>query len=321
MKTTLTVLLFLCTSVAFSQSATYQQALEDFKTYFNAQDDQAVFDMMDQNMQNKLGFENVSAIVKTFHSNLGSIISYNYLKTEGTTEFYEAQFENGNQIITLSLDENLRLNGLRFLPAEEKSVIAKLDRNKTGFSLPFMGEWFTVWGGDTKAQNYHVISKTQKNAFDFLIIGKNGRSYERSGTRNEDYYAFGQPLYAVCDAEVIEVITGVEDNKPGEMNPMQALGNSVTLRTSYEEYIVYAHFEKETIKVKEGQFVKKGQYLGNAGNSGNSTEAHLHFHVQDGPKHMTSVGVKCYFESLMVNGELQLDYSPIRLDRIAPAQE
>lgn len=232
MRTIQTIAIFLFTITCYSQLATYQQALEDFKTYFNAQDEQAVFEMMDDNMQTKLGFENVSAIVKTFHSNLGSILSYKYLKTEGATEVYEAQFENGKQNISLSLDENLRLNGLRFLPAEEENIVAKLDRNSTALGLPFKGEWFTVWGGDSKAQNYHVISKTQKNAFDFLIIGKNGRSYDRSGTRNEDYYAFGQPLYAVCDAEVVQVITGVEDNKPGEMNPAQALGNSITLKTA-----------------------------------------------------------------------------------------
>ena len=321
MKTPLTVLLFLCTSVIFSQTATYQQALEDFKTYFNGQDEQAIFDMMDENMQSKLGFENVSSIVRTFHSNLGGILSFQYLNTEGNTELYEAKFENGKQNMSLSLDKNFKLNGLRFLPAEEENITSKLVRNETALALPFKGEWFTVWGGDTKAQNYHVISKTQKNAFDFLIIGKNGRSYDRSGTRNEDYYAFGKPLYAVCDAEVIEVITGVEDNKPGAMNPKQALGNSVTLKTTNDEYIVYAHFEKETLRVKKGQWVKKGQYLGNAGNSGNSTEPHLHLHIQDGPNYMTSIGVKCYFEALIVNNELQTEYSPVRLDRIAPPQE
>lgn len=76
MRTIQTIAIFLFTITCYSQLATYQQALEDFKTYFNAQDEQAVFEMMDDNMQTKLGFENVSAIVKTFHSNLGSILSY-----------------------------------------------------------------------------------------------------------------------------------------------------------------------------------------------------------------------------------------------------
>ncbi|PKA84606.1 uncharacterized protein DUF3887 [Ulvibacter sp. MAR_2010_11] len=316
MKRLVILFTILSSTFSFGQSETYLTVLEDFKIHFNQKDSQAVFDMMDANMQTKLGMDNVSAIVTSFRTNLGELQSYTYIHTEGTTETYEAQFENGKQNISLSVDGSFKLNGLRFLPAKEENVAGKIDRNITPLALPFKGEWFTVWGGDTKAQNYHVISKTQKNAFDFLIIGKNGRSYERSGTRNEDYNAFGQPLYAVCDAEVYDVITGVEDNKPGAMNPAQALGNSVTLKTENDEYFVYAHFENETIKVVKGQKVKRGQYLGNCGNSGNSTEPHLHLHIQDGPNVMTSVGVKCYFESLLVNGEPQTDYSPIRLDKI-----
>ena len=101
------------------------------------------------------------------------------------------------------------------------------------------------------------------------------------------------------------------------MNPGQPTGNTVVLKTDNNEYIFYAHFENSTIKVKEGQRVKKGQYLGNCGNSGNSTEPHLHLHMQDGPDLRADIGVKCHFEALMVNGERKEDYSPVRLDYIS----
>ena len=92
-----------------------------------------------------------------------------------------------------------KINGLQFKPYEAPP---KFERNTTLLAMPFKGEWFTFWGGTEKRQNYHVVSPTQRGAFDFLIIDKNNRSYQRSGTRNEDYYAFGKPLYAVCDAQV-----------------------------------------------------------------------------------------------------------------------
>ncbi|QNJ99210.1 peptidoglycan DD-metalloendopeptidase family protein [Constantimarinum furrinae] len=321
MKNHILVILLFIASHSVAQTESYQIALEDFKTHFNNSDAQAIFDMMNGTMQEQLGFDNVQNIVTSFRRNLGEISDFKFLSSEGITEIYETTFENGKQNISFSLNDKNLLNGLRFYPAQEEDVVAKMERNQSRLSLPFKGEWFTVWGGDTKAQNYHVVSKTQKNAFDFLVLGPNRKTFERSGTRNEDYFAFGKPIYAVCDAEVFRVITGVEDNKPGEMNPAQMLGNSVILKTEYDEYIVYAHFEKETIKVKEGQSVKRGQYLGNCGNSGNSTEAHLHLHIQDGPNFMGAVGVKCYFDEILVNGEKEKDYSPVRLDKIAPIEE
>lgn len=321
MKYLCIVVFLLVSQSSKAQKIEYVEVLNTFIKNYNATDAEAIFKMMNTSMQEALGIDNVTSIIKTFRDNLGEIKTYNFMETTANGEIYEATFEQGKQNIALALDTSAKLSGLRFLPAAEENLTAKMERNKTPMVLPFKGKWFTVWGGDTKAQNYHVVSKTQKKAFDFLIIGKNGKTYERSGTRNEDYFAFGKPLYAVCDAEVFQVITGVNDNKPGAKNPAQALGNSVTLKTKNDEYIVYAHFEKETITVKEGDLVIKGQYLGNCGNSGNSTEPHLHLHIQDGPNNLTSIGVKCYFEEVLVNDSLKKDYSPIRLDYISPREK
>jgi len=56
--------------------------------------------------------------------------------------------------------------------------------------------------------------------------------------------------------------------------------------------------------------------LGLCGNSGNSSEAHLHFHIQNIENINIASGVKCYFEKLIVNGEAKTDYSPIKNDKI-----
>ncbi len=320
-KVAFILLLLLAVQPVKAQSLEYMEVLNTFKVHFNNRDAKAAFGMMSDNLQKQIGIDNMRAIIHTFRDNLGPIQSFTFYEMEGAAEVYETQFEQGKQNISMLLNEKSKMIMLRFLPAEEEEVIAKMDRNKTKLALPFKGEWFTVWGGDTKAQNYHVISKTQKHAFDFLVLDEKDRSYTRSGTRNEDYYAFGKPIYAVCDAEVFKVITGVEDNRPGIMNPTETLGNSVILKTPNEEYIVYAHFEKETIKVKEGDTVLQGQYLGNCGNSGNSTEPHLHLHIQDGPNLLTSVGVKCYFENVLKNGKPESDYSPVKFDRITRPPE
>lgn len=307
--------LFLSTLLVQAQQANYLQQVEDFKTHYNQGDFQSVYDMLNADVQQQLTLETVKGIILDYREAYGNIDRFEFLEEGNQAEVYLLYFIRGKQKMALSLDQQDKLKGLRFLPVTE-DVEPKIERNLTRLSLPFKGEWFTVWGGDNKIQNYHVISNSQRRAFDFLVLGSNNKTYQRSGTRNEDYWAFGKPIYAVCDALVVDVITGVEDNKPGAMNPKQALGNSVTLLTDKGEYIVYAHFEMGTVKVVKGQQVKRGQQLGNCGNSGNSTEPHLHLHMQDGPNLLTAVGIKCYFDQLLVNKEIRKDYSPVRLDRI-----
>jgi hypothetical protein len=308
-------------SLCHSQSTQYLSTLGEFRSAYNANDATAVFELFAENMQKAVDLDRTRQMVQVFGLQLGQLNSFRFIEQRGASEIYEGRFERGLQEITLSLSPDNKISGLRFAPFKDNGTPGKLERNLTPLDLPFKGEWFTFWGGDTKAQNYHVVDRAQRHAFDFLIVGKGNLTYRRSGTRNEDYYAFGQPLYAVCEAEVFKVITGVTDNQPGRMNPKQMLGNSIVLKTAADEYIVYAHLQEGSIKVSEGQAVKRGQLIANCGNSGNSSEPHLHFHLMDGPDLFSATGVKCYFDRLLVKGQPKNDYSPARLDAIAPADQ
>lgn len=112
------------------------------------------------------------------------------------------------------------------------------------------------------------------------------------------------------------VVDGVKDNRVGEMNTFNAGGNMTILKTAQNEYLVFCHFKHQSLKVKEGQQIKQGQLLGLCGNTGNSSEAHLHFHIQNTEDMHNATGIKCYFNKLVVNGKIQTDYSPIKSDKI-----
>jgi murein DD-endopeptidase MepM/ murein hydrolase activator NlpD len=172
------------------------------------------------------------------------------------------------------------------------------------------------WGGDTKAENYHVENEAQKGAFDFIIRDEKGKSYRTNGLENEDYYAFGKDIIAPCKAEVVMVVDGIPDNKPGEMNPVFVPGNTVVLKTENEEFLYFAHFKKHSIKVKEGQMLELGDVLGQCGNSGNSSEPHLHFHMQNDMQMKNAVGMKVYFAEVYVDGVLKKTYSPVKNDHV-----
>ena len=58
-------------------------------------------------------------------------------------------------------------------------------------------------------------------------------------------------------------------------------GNYVKLKHSNGYYTLYAHMAYNTVKVKNGDKVKKGQVLGYMGNTGYSFGGHLHFEVRD----------------------------------------
>ncbi len=306
---------------AQDEPAHYQEVRSAFVKLYNQKDHQQIFTMFSKEMKQAVPLEKIKEVVTTFHQNLGRIDSLSLQGDQGFVKLYKASFEITPMTMQLSVNKDKQITGLLFKAWKDPNATTVVERNKTPLSLPFKGKWFIVWGGDTVLQNYHVEHKPQQRAFDIVILDDNKKSYKGEGTTNEDYYAFGQPLYAACNATVVKMQDGIEDNVPGVMNAQQPSGNMVMLKTEQDEYILYAHFKKGTVAVKEGDIVKTGDYLGDCGNSGNSSEAHLHFHMQDSPDRYNANGIKCYFEEFLVNGKIKKDYSPVRLETIQPIEE
>lgn len=153
---------------------------------------------------------------------------------------------------------------------------------QTEFTMPVKDAWFVFWGGNNEFINYHYAYESQRYAYD-LVVMKNGKTYRNQGLRNEDYYAFGKKVAAPADGRVIKVVDGINDNPLGEMNESQFAGNYIVLEHLHNEYSLLAHFKKGSITVKEGDTVACGQVLGLCGNSGNSSEPHIHFQAMDAP--------------------------------------
>ena len=67
--------------------------------------------------------------------------------------------------------------------------------------------------------------------------------------------------------------------------------------------------------------VKKGQVIGLCGNSGNSSQPHLHYHLQNTPIIQDASGIKCRFEKVAVTengkGQTKREYSPVKGDIIS----
>jgi hypothetical protein len=225
-------------------------------------------------------------------------------------------FERGTLELKFNLDGNGKIAGLWFLPHVPDNPVH--EKNETGLNLPFKGRWYVLWGGDTEDKNAHHSVTNQRYAFDFVVVDEKGSSFKGLGSSNEDYYAFGKEILAPADGVVTEVIEGVNDNTPGSMNPYSALGNAVIIRHADYEVSVMAHFKQGSIKVKAGDNVKAGQVIGLCGNSGNSSEPHLHYHLQNATVIQDGVGIKCFFKNVIFykdGGKEKKDaYSPEKGD-------
>jgi len=315
------VILIANLTMAQTEKSTYKVVTGDFEKNYNASSFEAIFSMFSSDMKIAVPLDKLTPFLTNLKSQAGNIIKREFITYKnGTVAVYKTNFEHAIYALNISIDNNSEINGFAVTPFKDENL-PKIDRNTTQLILPFKDEWTVFWGGDTKELNYHVISQAEKNAFDFVIRDEKGNSFKTNGQTNEDYYAFGKELIAPSDGEIVLVVDGVKDNTPGEMNPAYVPGNTVIIKTANNEYLFFAHFKQHSIKVKQGQKVKQGDILGLCGNSGNSSEPHLHFHIQNVENINMATGVKCYFDKISVNGELTTDYSPIKGEKIKPNNE
>jgi hypothetical protein len=269
----------------------------------------------DQSMEDFFPLDKRKPFFENLSAQYGKINKLDKPRLTGKVQaLFVSHCDRGKLDITIWLSDDDKVTGLLFLPHKEELPVP--ERNRTKLSLPFAGKWLVVWGGDTKELNQHHDARNQRFAFDFLGVGADGKTRKGNKRENEDYYAFGREIFAPADGIVTDVITGVRDNVPGSMNPYSGLGNAVFIQHSQYEVSVLAHFKRGSIEVKVGDEVKRSQLLGLCGNSGNSSEPHLHYHLQNTPIIQDGAGIKCYYRKISVlkNGQkkLKTDYSPIK---------
>ena len=147
-------------------------------------------------------------------------------------------------------------------------------------------------GGSSAGVNHHVAMPAQKYALDIVKTNSFGmRAAGLMPSDLEDYYIFGEKIYAPCGGEVIDAHDGEEDLEPGTMPVIDGLpekdaykkaaGNYILLECN-AQIILFAHLKKGSVKMKKGHWPSIGEEMGEIGNSGNTTEPHLHVHAIKG---------------------------------------
>jgi murein DD-endopeptidase MepM/ murein hydrolase activator NlpD len=149
----------------------------------------------------------------------------------------------------------------------------------------------------------------QRFAIDFLQLNPDGRSFSGDQKNNKSYRCYGAEVLAVADGLVVATKDGIPENIPGATSRAVPItletvgGNHIILDLGNGRFAFYAHLQPGSLRVKNGDKVRRGQVLGLLGNSGNSTEPHLHFHISNANSPLGSEGLPYALTSFEVQGK------------------
>jgi murein DD-endopeptidase MepM/ murein hydrolase activator NlpD len=177
---------------------------------------------------------------------------------------------------------------------------------------PVRGRWSAINSPADKVPSHGLHAYGQTYGIDFVHV-PHGRYEPKLGwspaRRPADAHpGFGKPIVAPADGTVVRVHDGERDHRtrsswPGLLlwfaegffreltGPDRILGNHVVIEIAPGAYAVMAHLRRGSSKVRAGDRVRAGEEIAACGNSGSSTEPHVHFQVMDRPRALLAAGL------------------------------
>ena len=180
-----------------------------------------------------------------------------------------------NTALCIVLASHLLLT-MNILRLEYPIHINKTQPAVTG-KWPLSKETVIGWGGDTVNNKLpHVIWPSERWAYDLVM-----EPYNTGSENPEDYGIWNQEVLCPVSGGVIAAEDDEADITPGSKDILSMEGNHVYMRiTSTGTYLLLNHLKKDSVTVSVGEYVIPVRVLGRVGNSGSTSEPHLHIHHQ-----------------------------------------
>jgi hypothetical protein len=186
--------------------------------------------------------------------------------------------------------------------------------------LPFEGSWLTERTPAHKVPSHgtHLLGLTY--AFDFVAVDERGRTAAVTDWRTlltveppDRFVGFGKAVLAPARARVV-VVHDRESDHGARRSPLTLLPYAVTQGARLRDgagavagnhlvlalldqpaFVLLAHLKRGSIGVSVGDQVEVGDPLAACGNSGNSTEPHLHLQAMDSADATQATGLPIAF--------------------------
>jgi murein DD-endopeptidase len=169
---------------------------------------------------------------------------------------------------------------------------------------PFRGSNWLAANGPSNTSHHRratiplegALHTSQRYAIDWVQVGPDMKTYRGDPKDNRSYICYGTEVLAVADATVVEIKDGIIENVPNQPPAVPitletVAGNHIDLDLGGGVYAMYAHLQPGSLRIKLGDRVKRGQVIALLGNTGNSTEPHLHFQLMDRNSPLISEGL------------------------------
>jgi hypothetical protein len=198
------------------------------------------------------------------------------------------------------------------------------DQAPVVLSLPFEGSWRAARTPARRVPSHGTHFLGQTFAIDFVAVDERWRTADVRDWRTvaatepaERFFAFGAPVLAPADGLVVAAHDGEPDHA-ARRAPAPLLAYALTqasrLRQGFgavggnylivrlaesDRFVLLAHLQEGSLRVSVGDPVERRQPVAACGNSGNSTQPHLHMHVMDSLELLSARGVPMVFRDYL----------------------
>lgn len=187
---------------------------------------------------------------------------------------------------------------------------------QNSYVLPFAGKWTVFNGGVDKETSHSWDIVSQRYAYDFIVLDDDGKSFKGDNKSVQSYYCYDLDVLSPADGKVVKVSRRHKDSRVTGAkvfcDTWDIRGNYIIIQHANNEFSFFAHLAPNSITVKVDDKVKQGDVIAKCGNTGNTSEPHLHFQLQTGKSFFFSQTLPITFNGIKAQNKANYELADKR---------